>query len=119
VPSLFWTAVARRNRDLLALTLDLAVPPLSLLGTLIVGVCILTGLAALFGMSSAALVIGVASLLVFLFAAFLAWLKCGRDILSLSVIPSIGSYVLEKLSLYRHILSKRGDRRWNRTDRTR
>jgi cellulose synthase/poly-beta-1,6-N-acetylglucosamine synthase-like glycosyltransferase len=118
-PRLFCKAVARRNWGLLALTLDLAVPPLSLLGLLVVGMSMVAGLAAFFGVSSAALIISVASLLVFLFAAFLAWLKCGRDILPPGAILSIGPYVLAKLSIYRHMLANKADGHWNRTDRTR
>ena len=37
-PRLFYLAIARHNWRLLALTLDLVVPPLSLLGILVVGV---------------------------------------------------------------------------------
>src|SRR5450432_1851679 len=41
-PRLLFLAIKRRNLDLLVLTLDLAVPPLSLLGLLIVGIFVLT-----------------------------------------------------------------------------
>jgi cellulose synthase/poly-beta-1,6-N-acetylglucosamine synthase-like glycosyltransferase len=118
LPQMFWGAVARRNLGLLALTLDLAVPPLSLLALLAVGMCMLAGLIALTGGSSAALVISALTLLVFMLASFLAWLKCGRDILPPAAILLIAPYVLQKLSLYRHILSDREQSHWKRTDRT-
>jgi hypothetical protein len=51
-------------------------------------------------------------------AAFLAWLKCGRDVLPPRAIWSIAPYVLGKLPLYRRILSNRIETRWIRTDRT-
>jgi cellulose synthase/poly-beta-1,6-N-acetylglucosamine synthase-like glycosyltransferase len=117
-PRFVYLAVARRNWALLALTLDLAVPPLSLLAILVVGVFVATGMAALFGFSSAPLVASAASLLAFVLAAFVAWLKCGRDVLPPSAIWSIAPYVLGKVPLYRHILSKRMETRWIRTDRT-
>jgi cellulose synthase/poly-beta-1,6-N-acetylglucosamine synthase-like glycosyltransferase len=117
-PRFFYLAVTRRNWALLALTLDLAVPPLSLLAMLVVGMFIAAAMAALLGLSTVALVVSAASLLAFLCAAFLAWLKCGRDVLPPRAMWSIAPYVLGKLPLYRHILSDRADARWTRTDRS-
>ena len=48
VPRLLFEAIAHRNFDLLALTLDLLIPPLSLLGVLAFGTFILTSLTAAF-----------------------------------------------------------------------
>jgi cellulose synthase/poly-beta-1,6-N-acetylglucosamine synthase-like glycosyltransferase len=118
VPRLLWRAIARRDWGLLALTLDLAVPPLSLLGMLVAAMFIAALFATLFRFSSAALVVSTANLLVFLLAAFLAWLKCGRDVLPPRAIWSIAPYVFGKLGLYRRILSRRTDAQWIRTDRT-
>jgi cellulose synthase/poly-beta-1,6-N-acetylglucosamine synthase-like glycosyltransferase len=117
-PSFFYLAVTRRNWALLALTLDLAVPPLSLLAMLVVGMFIAAAMAGLLGLSTVALVVSAASLLGFICAAFLAWLKCGRDVLPPRAMWSIAPYVLGKLPLYRHILSDRADARWTRTDRS-
>src|ERR1700730_17776778 len=75
VPRLLFMAITRRNMDLLVLTLDLAVPPLSLLGLLLAGIFLLTSLAALSGLSSAPLFIAIANVLVFGLAVFFAWLK--------------------------------------------
>jgi cellulose synthase/poly-beta-1,6-N-acetylglucosamine synthase-like glycosyltransferase len=118
VPRLVWQAIARRNWGLLMLTLDLAVPPLSLLAMLVAGMFVVTSLAALFGFFSAALTVSTASLLTFMVAIFLSWMRCGRDILPPGAILSIAPYVLGKLPLYRHILSRRTDAQWIRTDRT-
>jgi cellulose synthase/poly-beta-1,6-N-acetylglucosamine synthase-like glycosyltransferase len=115
---LFWTAIARRNWGLLALTLDLAVPPLSLLGILAVGMFVVTGLAALFGISPAALVISAVGVVAFFLAAFLAWLKCGRNVLPPGALLLIAPYALGKLGLYLCILSNKMDARWIRTDRS-
>jgi cellulose synthase/poly-beta-1,6-N-acetylglucosamine synthase-like glycosyltransferase len=116
-PRLIWTAVARGRFDLLILTLDVAVPPLSLLGILVVGMFALAGLSVLFGFSSAALTISTASLLVLMSAIFLSWLMYGRDILSTAAIFSIPSYVFGKIPLYHHMLSGRMVERWIRTER--
>jgi cellulose synthase/poly-beta-1,6-N-acetylglucosamine synthase-like glycosyltransferase len=117
-PRFLALAIARSNWALLSLVLDLAVPPLSPLAMLVVGVFFAAALAALFGFSAAALLISTASLLAFLLAVFLAWLKCGRDVLPPRAMLSIAPYVLGKLPLYRRILSNRADARWIRTDRT-
>jgi cellulose synthase/poly-beta-1,6-N-acetylglucosamine synthase-like glycosyltransferase len=119
IPRLFPLAIARRNKDLLALALDLAVPPLSLLALLIVGMVVLASLAAVLGLSSAALMVSTASLVAFALAVLVAWLSHGRDVLPLRALWSIGPYLLGKLGLYRRILSDRGQAaEWIRTDRT-
>jgi cellulose synthase/poly-beta-1,6-N-acetylglucosamine synthase-like glycosyltransferase len=117
-PSLVTKALARRNWNLLALTLDLAVPPLSLLGILVLGVFGVSGLASFFGCSFAALAISTASLLVFMLAAFFAWLECGRDVLPPYAILSIPTYIIGKLGLYCQFFFGKMDSRWTRTDRT-
>src|SRR3974390_2880701 len=115
---LLWRAIARRNWGLLALTLDLAVPPLSLLGILVAGVFIIASLAALLGFSSVALVINTANMFAFMLAAFLAWLKYGREVLPPSALLSIVPYALGKLGLYFRVLFNKMDARWIRTHRT-
>jgi cellulose synthase/poly-beta-1,6-N-acetylglucosamine synthase-like glycosyltransferase len=118
LPRLFVVAVARRRWGLLALTLDLVVPPLSLLAILGVGILAVSASAALVGLSTAALAISVTSLLAFTAAAALAWIKYGRDVLPLEAIFSIAPYIVGKLGLYRQIASGKTDVRWIRTDRT-
>ena len=69
---------------LLALTLDLIVPPLSLLALMVVGIFLAAGLeltALQPGSSSLDLVSAVSLYVALAMAAFLAWIKCGRDIL--------------------------------------
>lgn len=116
-PRLLFLAIVRANVDLLALALDMAVPPLSLLGLLVVVTLIVTGLATLFGASFAAMVISAASFVGFAVAVFLCWLKYGRDILPLSAILSIVPYTIGKLPLYARMLSPKSSRQWIRTDR--
>lgn len=117
-PRLFYRGIACQNWSLLALTLDLAVPPLSLLAILVAGMFVVTAAAALLGLSSAALTISTATFVGFIVAIFLAWLKCGRDVLPASAILSVAPYVIGKLGLYHHALFGKGDAEWIRTDRT-
>jgi cellulose synthase/poly-beta-1,6-N-acetylglucosamine synthase-like glycosyltransferase len=117
VPSLIIAAVARSDLGLLALALDLAVPPLSLMAVLLAGVLLLAGLAAFCGLSNLPLTIALLCLLGFGLALFLAWLVYGRNVLPPSAVVSIVPYVFRKLSMYGRILTGRTAARWIRTDR--
>jgi hypothetical protein len=108
----------QRDWNLLAIALDLAVPPLSLLGMLVLGIFGFSLLYAISGYSSAALVISTASLLAFTIATLLAWLKCGRDVVPPSALLLIPSYAFRKLKLYRQFIFGKIDSQWIRTDRT-
>ena len=70
------------------------------------------------GVSSSALILSTGALLVFLFTAFLAWLKCGRDVVPIGAVFSIPLYILGKLGLYRIKVSNKTAAQWIRTDRT-
>ena len=116
-PLLLWQAVALRNFGLLALTLDLAIPPLSLLVILLAVMFSVTAVTVLFGLSSAALIISAICCVALILGILLSWLNYGRDILPLRALLSIVSYVFAKLSLYQHLLSGRSVQKWTRTDR--
>ena len=117
-PRLLAKAVTRRDLDLLAITLDLAIPPLSLLGMLVLGIFVLSLPYAISGYSLVAFAISTASLLAFAVATFLAWLKCGRDVVPPSAILLIPSYAFRKIKLYRQLISGKTDSQWTRTDRS-
>jgi cellulose synthase/poly-beta-1,6-N-acetylglucosamine synthase-like glycosyltransferase len=116
-PSLIVAAVARGNLGLLALALDLAVPPPSLMAVLLAGVLSLAGGAALCGLSSLALTIALLCSLGFGLAVFLAWSVHGRDVLPPGAVVSIAPYVFRKLSMYGRILTGKMAAHWIRTDR--
>ena len=116
-PRLIFKAIAQRNLDLLALTFDLAVPPLSLLFILLAGTIFVSGLAVLIGLSSAALIISASDLVALAMAIFFSWLKYGRDVLPPSQMFSVAKYVFAKLPLYRNFLSGSTTPQWTRTDR--
>ena len=118
VPRLFFLAVTRANLGLLALVLDLVVPPLASLGMLVMGMSVVASLATLLGISSAAMLVSSASLVGLIGTIFVSWLKYGREILPSVSILLMFSYVLEKIPLYRKILSRKSSSQWIRTDRT-
>ncbi|MGO8975274.1 MAG: glycosyltransferase family 2 protein [Steroidobacteraceae bacterium] len=117
-PRLLCIAMARGNLSLLALTLDLTVPPLSLLAMLLILTFTITGAAAALGLIGSAFVISTACLIGFGTAVFLAWLKCGLDVLPPRAIVSVPYYILGKLGLYRKILFGKMTAQWIGTDRT-
>jgi cellulose synthase/poly-beta-1,6-N-acetylglucosamine synthase-like glycosyltransferase len=117
-PRILCIAIARANFSLLALTLDLAVPPLSLLALLLILMFAITGVAALLGVGSAALMISTACLVGFAMTVGLAWNSYGRDVLPARAISSVPFYILAKLGLYGQILFGKMTAQWIRTDRT-
>jgi cellulose synthase/poly-beta-1,6-N-acetylglucosamine synthase-like glycosyltransferase len=117
VPGLLWTALRRRDMALLALTLDVAVPPLSAIGILVAVMMVIAGTAALSGFSSVPLIISLITTLCLLIAVVMAWQKCGRDILPVGNLSLIPVYVICKIPAYLRILSGRTEARWIRTDR--
>ena len=111
------SAIARGNLGLLALALDVAIPPLIVLGLLSTAVFAVAGFAALLGFPSGALMVSAASFGTFMLAVVLAWLTHGREVLPARALLSIGPYVFGKLRLYRHVLSDGFVSRWIQTDR--
>jgi cellulose synthase/poly-beta-1,6-N-acetylglucosamine synthase-like glycosyltransferase len=112
-----YQAVTRKNLGLLVLALDMAIPPLSLLVILLVGMFSVAGVAVLLGLSSAALVISSTCIVAFILAVFASWTEYGSGILPPSAIISVASYVFAKLPIYRRLLSSSDDPKWTRTDR--
>jgi cellulose synthase/poly-beta-1,6-N-acetylglucosamine synthase-like glycosyltransferase len=117
-PTLARRAILNCNFSLLALTLDLAVPPLSLMTIMLLTLSALSSVSAFYG-HFAAFAISIASLCAFSLAVFLAWLKDGRDLLPSGGLFLIVLYVMGKLHLYRPLVSGKFDEGWKRTDRTR
>jgi cellulose synthase/poly-beta-1,6-N-acetylglucosamine synthase-like glycosyltransferase len=117
-PRLLITAIARRDWNLLAIALDLAVPPLSLLAMLVLGIFGFSLLHAISGHSFAAFAISTVSLLALTMATLLAWLKCGRDVVPPGALLQIPPYAFRKLNLYRQFVFGKIDSQWTRTDRT-
>ena len=117
VPSLLFAGLSRRNIDLLALALDVAVPPITMLMMLVCLMFIVSALGYLLGLSSAALLVSGISFLALSISVILGWLNFGRDILPLNSIWLVAIYAAKKLSLYRQIVSQDGGSQWIRTDR--
>ena len=116
-PKLLYTAIVNANVDLLALTMDLIVPPLSLLAMLLVILFSLAILASFFGLSTAPLLISGVTLVFYIIGVTISWWVCGRDLLAPARILGLSPYLSAQLRLYRKILTHRTPPKWIRTDR--
>jgi hypothetical protein len=118
-PCILFKALKHRNFALFVLTLDLFVPPLSLLVLSLTAICLSAAVATLFGLPCPGLVLSITCLSLFMAVIAAAWFRYGRDILPYQVLPKVASYLVAKLLIYRYILSGRSPTHWVRADRTR
>ena len=114
IPNL-WRALRRRNWDLFILSLDAAVPPLVLLGLLIVATFVLGVLDVLGGGPVGPLILGSLALILFGSGILLAWRERGRDLLPPTALASLIPYIGSKFGVYARAFSS--DKKWVRTDR--
>ena len=115
--SLLYSALRRGNVDLLALSLDLLVPPLSLFGLLLGTTVCGAAIATVAGAPPMALIISTACLLAVIATIILSWIKFGRDILPPGALASIGPYGVAKVRSYLAALFGHRVSRWHRADR--
>ena len=116
VPRLLDGAIRQKRVDLLALALDLVVPPLALLVLLWGLVTIITLLSGIFlKVWIPAMILGVAGGLLFT-AIGLAWWRFGRQSLPLQKLVAIPLYILWKIPLYIGFVARR-QTSWVRTAR--
>jgi cellulose synthase/poly-beta-1,6-N-acetylglucosamine synthase-like glycosyltransferase len=116
---LIGAGIRRHDKALVALGLDLAVPPLALLAILIIFAFLTSAALVLVGGSLLPLVISLANAIAFALGIVVAWWYYGRDIVRLRSILSIPAYVLGKARLHLQLLSGNRVQRWVRTDRDR
>lgn len=109
-PRLLCGAIAARDWRVIALALDLTVPPLSLLAIIVAATLACTAVYALLGFSSTAFSLCAGTAIAFLVATFLAWLTSGRDLITVGDLLLIARYGVDKVRHYRVIFSKKGPR---------
>lgn len=116
IPRLLQAAIQQRRIDLVAIALDLSIPPLSLLVVLWTSVLAISLLAGAFGLSVKLLVsfLGLQGGLI-LISILGAWARFGRD-LPLSSLLVVPFYILWKLPLYLTFIIK-PQTKWVRTER--
>lgn len=105
------------NPARLALTLDLTVPPLTLLVFHLVSLQLLTAMLAIMTGTIWPLVIATANLILVMIGTIVAWLMHGREALPASVLYRIPLYVLWKFKFYPRTIYGGDSDGWVRTDR--
>jgi cellulose synthase/poly-beta-1,6-N-acetylglucosamine synthase-like glycosyltransferase len=118
VPRLLAAGVGRGRAGLVALGLDLMVPPLALLVMAQGALLAATVLAALIGIaSSTPVALSALGLAAVATAVMIAWIVFGRRTLPLRHIVFIPFYVLWKIPLYLALLVGGRQKKWERTAR--
>ena len=113
MPRLLHEALSRQNAALFALTLDLIVPPLSLLALMVAAILVISAIISGLGVGSGALMISVIAFLALALSVSLAWINYGcDDVLPLRLAFSVFGYAFAKLPLYRKLLSSREAPQW-------
>lgn len=116
-PRLLLRLLQTRNLQLLAVTLDLSVPPLALLALVIGAYLALASAFAAMSYGAAPLAVAGANCLFLLASIFLAWWRHGREILPLRWLAFAPVYALRKVPLYCRFLFDR-QKEWVRGERS-
>ncbi len=116
VPRLLKGSIVQRRFDLLALALELSVPPLSLLVMLWIGGISITITAGFLGFSWLPTVILAIAGMLLVFGVLIGWAKYGRQEIPGFTLLSIPFYLLWKIPLYLAFLV-RPESKWIRTER--
>ena len=115
-PRLTAASLQQKRFDLLAIALDLSVPPLSLLVAIWLAAFAASLVGAILGTSSIPAVFLAVQGLLILVSIVGAWAKFGRADISGSTLLSVPFYILWKIPLYLGFLLKR-QTKWVRTER--
>jgi cellulose synthase/poly-beta-1,6-N-acetylglucosamine synthase-like glycosyltransferase len=119
VPRLLLGGIRQRRLSLIALGLDLAVPPLALLSLFGGGIFVLATLAYVAGWIGWLPLFGAsASLVTLMVAIVLAWYRFGRDTIPWHYALLVPLYVLRKVPLYLSLALRGKQKTWERTART-
>lgn len=113
---LLWRGIVRRRLDLVAMALDLCVPPLASLVLVLLALAIAAALLAAQGGGLTPLVMAIAVLATLVLATGLAWSQVGRTLVSLPELLSAPLYAVAKIPIYVKLFTAR-QRQWIRTRR--
>lgn len=116
-PRLVGKGFLRLRPELIALGLDLAIPPLSLLVLLAASVVASASLNAWVGGSALPLTVAASNLAAVGLGVFLGWARHGRSMVPARYLLAVPFYVAWKLPLYLRLASGRKQVAWERTER--
>ena len=115
-PRLFLTGIFRINWLLIAMALDLIVPPLSLLAGILVLFFVVTMISVALGLSTIPLQLAIVALVLFGIAIAISWQGRGKSIVTLMELLTVPIYVLRKIPIYLKFFVRR-QKEWIKTDR--
>jgi cellulose synthase/poly-beta-1,6-N-acetylglucosamine synthase-like glycosyltransferase len=110
-----WAAVRGRNWALLVLCFDAGVPPLVLLAVLTMFVFVASLVGWLAGVGKAALIVSSIGLAMLSAALGLAWIACGRVLLTRATLVSLAPFLKRKVGIYARAFAS--NKKWTRTGR--
>jgi cellulose synthase/poly-beta-1,6-N-acetylglucosamine synthase-like glycosyltransferase len=116
-PKLMLRGLVQLRVELCALSLELLVPPLSLLVVSLIAGTVLCALAALLGASGVPFAIFSFSLAAIGCGVLAGWWAYGRELVRARDLLAIPKYILWKIPVYLGFFSKGKQQAWERTDR--
>lgn len=117
IPRLLGGFLRTGNIRLIALSLDLTIPPFTMLLFAWGGALGVTGLAVALGSSLVPMVVLASAGAAIAVAVLGGWAKYCRHVVPLRAMASIPIYMLRKVPIYAAFLLQRGPRSWIRTER--
>lgn len=114
---LLWRGIVRRDYRLAALSLDLMVPPISLLSFVILALILLTGSAFFCGVAEQAFALALLCIILLSCSITLAWVRFGRGMLPPKSLLRVPAYLAEKVPVYAKLIIGKGVSNWIRSDR--
>jgi cellulose synthase/poly-beta-1,6-N-acetylglucosamine synthase-like glycosyltransferase len=106
-PRLLLEALRRRDRNLLALSLDLSVPPLALLTLMAVTIFAASAVLAVYSTTRMPLSLAAMSLTMLSLSVLLSWSRYGRRVVSFADLMFGPMYAVSKVPLYLKFLVRR------------
>jgi hypothetical protein len=116
-PRLVLEGLRRGNLDLLAMGLDLLVPPLTLF---LLGLCAVLGLNVLgsLALGPGPAMVSFAAVVAVGASVLIAWLTQGRELVPLRYALRVPAYVIWKLPMYVAFAARRKQATWEQTERS-
>jgi hypothetical protein len=106
-PRLLWAALTGRSIDLLAMAVDLSVPPLALLMLSVSAIWFLSFLLLIFSKSLIPIGIATMAAAILVVSVLLSWSFYGRNIISSRDLALAAVYALRKIPMYARFLVAR------------
>ncbi len=117
MPALLWAGIKRGQSLVVAMALDLSIPPLALfVGLLVMFALLCSVLFYGFAVAAFAFVLSIMNVILLLMSVIFAWWGFGQRIISLGQLLYIPVYILQKVPNYFSFIVKR-QTAWNKTKR--